>query len=97
MLAPLVASSVVAPVKSTAVTIDRALSMATVYEFVATADMWIRQRHEHEKGDVEAGRRGSMFVPKGRVLTLHGHHGSIVSVVRDKADGVAVLTQLAEV
>lgn len=97
MLAPLTSASVVATVKAKAEAVNMQLAPGKAYELVATVDAWVRQRRDNEEGDATAGKDGSMLVFKGRVVTLSGYHGSVLSVVRDKADGIAVITPLAEV
>lgn len=97
MLAPVVNASVVAAIKAKAEVVDLQLKPAVAYELTVTADAWIRQRRANEDGDAAAGKAGSMLVLKGRVITLTGYHGAVLSVVRDKADGLAIITPLAEV
>lgn len=97
MLAPLVSASRVVAIKAKAEVVDLPLKPGTSYELAVTVDCWVRQRREDEKGDAEVGKAGSMFVPKGRVLILTGYHGAVLSVVREKADGLATLTPLSEV
>ena len=35
----------------------------------------------HRRGDAAAGKAGSMLVLKGRVITLTGYHGAVLSVL----------------
>lgn len=95
MRVPDPSKSVVTAVKALAATVGLPLKLDSLYELAVTHDTWVRQ--SRSEAPAEAGVDGSMLVFKGRVVTLSGYHGSVLSVVRDKADGIAVITPLAEV
>lgn len=96
MLTVVPSSSVSAPVRATAGVIDRPLKSGQFYELTSDVVMWVYQRRADQEGDAEVGKAGSMRVAKDRVITIAGHNGAVISVVREgKADGIATLT-LAE-
>lgn len=93
---PVIAESVTTTVDATVATVDCALVAGTSYELAVTTDTWVRLRRADQEGDVEPGKRGSMLVFKGRVLPLTGYQGSVLTIVRDKGNGLAVLTPTTE-
>lgn len=60
------------------------------YEFTANTNCYIKQG----SSPTATAGAGSMYVPAGRVVPIHGSRGAIISAIRDTADGRGVTTEV---
>jgi hypothetical protein len=94
MMTPDTTTSLVVTVTSTADTFGVSMAPLDFWTFVCTTDCWILQGETPVAvADPDLVTEFGMFVPAGVTLTLSGKGGADLSVVRDTADGVAVLVR----
>lgn len=69
------------------------LSRGNLYLFTSTVACFITQ---HADTPVASAAAGSILVPAGTSILIHGNQGAKVAVIRDTADGKATLTPVTK-
>lgn len=88
---PSTTASQSAAIGGAAANVATALTPGKRYEFTANTNCYIKQG----VAPTATAGAGSLYVPAGRVVPIHGSNGAVISAIQDTAPGRGVVAEVS--